>query len=162
MSPPTISTRDIHMTPALSRAPSPVPRSRFINVIVIVPTSPLPVSLELPNAEPPLANASPTISYLQYLHVTSRYLALPHVTSPLVSSPLLTLLYSHIDMAEYLELANGLVDFDQKSLAGMFPTRRIFGWTPYQIHMQLFLSKELTNSLTVAAAAIAFNPIFWK
>jgi hypothetical protein len=60
-------------------------------------------------------------------------------------------------MAEYLELANGLVDFDQKSLAGMFS-----GLTPYHMHMQFFLSKELTDSPIVAAAAIAFNPIFWK
>jgi hypothetical protein len=44
---------------------------------------------------------------------------------------------------------NDLVDFDQKSLAGIKPQ------TPK-------LHKVADESLPVAAAAIAFNPIFWK
>jgi hypothetical protein len=53
-------------------------------------------------------------------------------------------------MTSFLGNSKGLVDFDQKSLASMKkslspPSRQ-----------------KLTHVTLVAAAAIAFNPIFWK
>ena len=44
---------------------------------------------------------------------------------------------------------NSLVDFDQRSLAGMQPSTA-------------FHPDRNLSAFIVAAAAIAFNPIFWK
>lgn len=52
-------------------------------------------------------------------------------------------------MTSFVGHNKGLIDFDQKSLAGMFVCNN---WTEIQ---------KLIDA-TVAAASIAFNPIFWK
>jgi hypothetical protein len=53
-------------------------------------------------------------------------------------------------MTSFLGNSKGLADFDQKSLASMknFPS-------PPRM-------QKLTHVTQVAAASIAFNPIFWK